>query len=76
MNPFVLEPLPLLIEADINDPKEIEGILNPAAARGPDGEFCLFPRIVGKGNYSRIGIMRVLSMRRANPRVSSASESP
>ena len=60
MNPFVLEPLPLLIEADINDPKEIEGILNPAAARGPDGELYLFPRIVGKGNHSRIGIMRVL----------------
>jgi len=60
MNPFVLEPLPLLIEADANDPREIEGILNPAAVRGPDGELYLFPRIVGKGNYSRIGIMRVL----------------
>ncbi len=60
MNPFVLKPLPLLIEADINDPNEVEGILNPAAARGPDGELYLFPRIVGKGNYSRIGIMRVI----------------
>jgi len=60
MNEFVLEPLPLLIEADVNDPHEVEGILNPAAARGPDGELYLFPRIVGKGNYSRIGIMRVL----------------
>jgi predicted GH43/DUF377 family glycosyl hydrolase len=60
MNPFVLEPLPLLIEADVNDPREVEGILNPAAARGPDGELYLFPRIVGKGNYSRIGIMRVI----------------
>jgi len=34
-------------------------ILNPAAARGPDGELYLFPRLVAKGNYSRIGIARV-----------------
>lgn len=49
-----------MIEADITNPHEVEGILNPAAARAPDGELYLFPRIVGKGNYSRIGIMRVL----------------
>jgi predicted GH43/DUF377 family glycosyl hydrolase len=40
--------------------EEIEGVLNPGAARGPDGELYLFPRVVGKGNYSRIGIARVL----------------
>ena len=28
-------------------------------ARGPDGELYLFPRLVAKGNYSRIGIARV-----------------
>ncbi len=39
---------------------EIEGVLNPAAARGPDGELYLFPRLVGEGNYSRIGLARVL----------------
>ena len=60
MEPFALVPLPLLIEADIDNPHEVEGILNPAAARAPDGELYLFPRIVGKGNYSRIGIMRVI----------------
>jgi predicted GH43/DUF377 family glycosyl hydrolase len=38
---------------------EVEGILNPAAARGPDGHLYLFPRLVAKGNYSRIGIARV-----------------
>src|ERR1700723_3868620 len=32
--------------------QKIEGVLNPAAARGPDGELYLFPR-------SRIGIARV-----------------
>jgi hypothetical protein len=41
-------------------PLEAEGVLNPAAARGPDGELYLFPRLVAAGNYSRIGIARVL----------------
>jgi predicted GH43/DUF377 family glycosyl hydrolase len=38
---------------------EAEGVLNPAAARGPDGHLYLFPRLVARGNYSRIGIARV-----------------
>ena len=45
---------------DPNRPEEVEGVLNPATARGPDGELYLFPRLVGRGNYSRIGICRVL----------------
>lgn len=39
---------------------ECEGTLNPAVVRGPDGHLYLFPRLVGAGNYSRIGICRVL----------------
>lgn len=46
---------------------EVEGILNPAAARGRDGELYLFPRLVGRGNYSRIGLARVLFDGAANP---------
>ena len=46
---------------------EIEGVLNPAAARGPDGELYLFPRLVGEGNYSRIGLARVLFDRAGDP---------
>jgi len=38
---------------------EVGGILNPAATRGPDGHLYLFPRLVAKGNFSRIGIARV-----------------
>ncbi|WP_205649746.1 glycoside hydrolase family 130 protein [Aequorivita ciconiae] len=38
---------------------EVEGVLNPAVARGPDNELYLFPRMVAKNNYSRIGIARV-----------------
>ena len=42
------------------NPLEAEGVLNPAAARGPDGQLYLFPRLVARGNHSRIGIARVL----------------
>jgi hypothetical protein len=38
---------------------EAEGALNPAAVRGPDGQLYLLPRVVARGNYSRIGIARV-----------------
>lgn len=38
---------------------EAEGVLNPAVARAPDGELYIFPRIVAKNNYSRIGIAKV-----------------
>jgi predicted GH43/DUF377 family glycosyl hydrolase len=34
--------------------------LNPAAARGRDGQLYLFPRLVAEGNFSRIGMARVL----------------
>ena len=47
------------MEPEPGNPNEVEGVLNPAAARGPDGELYLFPRLVAKGNYSRIGIARV-----------------
>jgi len=60
VNPFHMERLDFIIEPDVDNPHEAEGILNPAAARGPDGQLYLFPRMVAKGNYSRIGIMRVL----------------
>ncbi|MGH2464357.1 MAG: glycoside hydrolase family 130 protein [Candidatus Limnocylindrales bacterium] len=56
---FALRRLDLVIEPDPKDPQEAEGILNPAAVRGPDGALYLFPRLVARGNYSRIGIARV-----------------
>ena len=46
---------------------EVEGVLNPAAARGPDGNLYLFPRLVGKGNYSRIGIAKVIFDDKGDP---------
>ena len=56
---FTLQRLDMVIEPEPGNPHEVEGILNPAAARGPDGQLYLFPRLVAKGNYSRIGIARV-----------------
>jgi predicted GH43/DUF377 family glycosyl hydrolase len=54
-----LKRLGMLMEPEPGNPMEVEGVLNPAAARGPDGELYLFPRLTARGNYSRIGIARV-----------------
>jgi beta-1,2-mannobiose phosphorylase / 1,2-beta-oligomannan phosphorylase len=59
MSGFKLQRLGLVMEAEPGNPQEIEGVLNPAAVRGPDGELYLFPRLTARGNYSRIGIARV-----------------
>src|SRR5487761_107896 len=59
MSGFKLQRLGLMMEPEPGNSQEIEGVLNPAAARGPDGQLYLFPRLVGRGNYSRIGIARV-----------------
>ena len=49
----------MLMEPEPGNPHEVEGVLNPAAVRGRDGELYLFPRLVAEGNFSRIGIARV-----------------
>jgi predicted GH43/DUF377 family glycosyl hydrolase len=59
MSGFQLQRLGQIMEPEPGNPREVEGILNPAAVRGPDGRLYLFPRLVAKGNYSRIGIARV-----------------
>jgi beta-1,2-mannobiose phosphorylase / 1,2-beta-oligomannan phosphorylase len=58
--PFALQRLGVVMEPQPGDPNEAWGVLNPAAARGLDGELYLFPRLVAEGNYSRIGIARVV----------------
>lgn len=60
MSGLQLRRLGQIMEPEPGNPHEVEGVLNPAAARGPDGHLYLFPRLVAKGNYSRIGIARVL----------------
>src|SRR5271163_800123 len=59
MSQFQLRRLGTIMKPEPGNPQEVEGVLNPAAVRGPDGELYLFPRLVAKGNYSRIGIARV-----------------
>ena len=59
MIPFEIERLRVLMEPRPDDPLEREGVLNPAAARGRDGELYLFPRVVAENNVSRIGVARV-----------------
>jgi predicted GH43/DUF377 family glycosyl hydrolase len=59
MSGFKLQRLGIIMEPEPGNPHEVEGVLNPGAVRGPDGGLYLFPRMVAKGNYSRIGIARV-----------------
>ncbi|MGA2133568.1 MAG: glycosidase [Bryobacteraceae bacterium] len=59
MSGFKLQRLGIVMEPEPGNPQEVEGVLNPAVARGPDGSLYLFPRLVARGNYSRIGIARV-----------------
>ena len=59
MSGFELQRLGMIMEPEPGNPLEVEGVLNPAAVRGPDGQLYLFPRLVARGNYSRIGIARV-----------------
>ena len=59
MRGLKLQRFGLIMEPEPGNPVEVEGVLNPAAVRGPDGNLYLFPRLVAKNNYSRIGIARV-----------------
>ena len=59
--------LGVIMEPDPGDPREVEGVLNPAAVRGPDGQLYLFPRLVAARNYSRIGIARVQFDEKGDP---------
>lgn len=57
--PFSLERLGVLMRPDPADPREAEGVLNPATAWSPDGRLHLYPRLVSAGNVSRVGIADV-----------------
>lgn len=59
MSECKLQRLGVVMEPEPDNSLEVEGVLNPASARGPDGQLYLFPRLVARGNYSRIGIARV-----------------
>jgi hypothetical protein len=48
MSDFQLQRLGMVMEPEPGNPQEIEGVLNPGAARGPDGHLYLFPRLVAQ----------------------------
>ena len=60
MSDFTLHRIGQVMAPEPGNPHEVEGVLNPGAVRGRDGQLYLFPRLVAKGNYSRIGVARVL----------------
>lgn len=60
MTPFAMRRLGVIMRGDPANPDEVLGVLNPAAARAPDGRLLLFPRVVAAGNYSRVGVAEVL----------------
>ena len=43
MSGFKLQRLGMLMEPEPGNPQEIEGVLNPAAVRGPDGQALPVP---------------------------------
>jgi predicted GH43/DUF377 family glycosyl hydrolase len=57
---YRLDRLGIVMTAELSDPYERLGVLNPALARDGSGETYLFPRIVAEGNYSRIARVRVI----------------
>ncbi|RKT31519.1 putative GH43/DUF377 family glycosyl hydrolase [Microbacterium sp. AG1240] len=58
--PYTLVRKGVLMSAESDNPYEAEGVLNPGTAWGLDGQLYLYPRIVAKGNVSRIARARVV----------------
>ncbi|WP_374009104.1 glycosidase [Leifsonia sp. LS-T14] len=58
--PYALERVGIVMEPDLTDPRQVDGVLNPATVQDPDGTVHLFPRMVAAENVSRIGRARVV----------------
>lgn len=58
--PYTLERVGIVMEPDPADPRQVEGVLNPATVQDQDGTIHLFPRLVAERNVSRIGRARVV----------------
>ena len=58
--PYALTRAGVIMTPEIGNPLEAEGVLNPATGHTPDGTLYLLPRMVAKGNVSRVGLARVL----------------
>lgn len=58
--PYSITRLGAIMTPEPGNSFEVEGVLNPGTAWGPDGQLYLFPRLVAQGNVSRVGRARVL----------------
>lgn len=58
--PYALERVGVVMEPDPADPRQVEGVLNPATVQSADGTLHLFPRLVAEHNVSRIGRARIV----------------
>ncbi|WP_051427234.1 glycosidase [Arthrobacter sp. H20] len=58
--PFTLTRAGVIMSPEEGNDVEAEGVLNPASGRGPDGELYLLPRLVSKGNVSRVGLAKIV----------------
>ncbi len=67
MIPFKLHRICTIMKPEKGNEFEVEGVLNPAVTRGPDGALYIFPRLVAKNNYSRIGIAKVIFNKAGDP---------
>lgn len=57
--PYTLTRLGVVMEPIPGNALEEEGVLNPASGRTPDGRLHLIPRLVARGNVSRLGLAEV-----------------
>lgn len=64
---FLAERFGVIARPTPRDPHEAWGILNPGGCAARDGSYYLFPRLVAEGNYSRIGVARLLCDRQDKP---------
>jgi len=57
---YALARLGVVMAPDPSSELEVEGVLNPASGRTPDGRLHLLPRMVAAGNVSRVGLAEVV----------------
>ncbi len=57
--PYTLTRAGVVMSPEPGNEMEEEGVLNPASGRGPDGALYLLPRMVARGNVSRVGLAKL-----------------
>ena len=76
MSGFKLQRLGMMMEPEPGNPQEVEGVLNPAAARGPDGAALPLPAAGGARAIIRASALpECSSMKPAIRQASSGSAS-